>query len=182
MNHDALVKYFTVVADAIKIPLLIYNVPKFTGIDIQARTVALLAKHPNIVGIKNSTMNITNIAECVYLTPNDFTVLVGTGSILYPGLCVGAKGGVCALANIAPRQLVRIYEHYSQRNFDEALKLQQQMIAPNTAVTTKYGVAGLKIAMDMLGYYGGDPRLPLLPLDEGGRSFISNILKDCEIN
>lgn len=161
MKHEAFLRYFTAVADAVRIPLLIYNVPKFTGVDIEAATVAKLAEHPNIIGLKNSFENIAHLSEIVHQTPEDFRTFVGTASVLYAGLCVGAVGGILALANIAPEECVRIHELYKTGNHREALQLQMRLLPVNKAVTAKYGVPGLKAAMDMRGYFGGDPRTPL---------------------
>jgi len=161
MKHDAFLRYFTAVADAVRIPVLIYNVPKFTGVDIEASTVAKLAEHPNIIGLKNSFENIAHLSEIVHLAPENFRTFVGTASLLYAGLCVGAVGGIVALANIAPEECVRIHELYKTGNHREALQLQMRLLAANKAVTAKYGVPGLKAAMDMRGYFGGEPRAPL---------------------
>lgn len=161
MKHDAFLRYFTAVADASRIPILIYNVPKFTGLDIEAATVTKLAEHPNIIGLKNSSENIAHLSEIAHLTPEDFHTFVGTASVLYAGLCVGAIGGIMALANIAPEECVRIQELFKAGDHREALQLQMRMLPVNKAVTAKYGVPGLKAAMDMRGYFGGEPRAPL---------------------
>lgn len=166
MNHDAFVEYFYKVADEVKIPVLIYNVPKFTGVDIEAGTVAKLAEHKNIIGIKNSSENIAHLSEIIYSTPGDFVTLVGTASIIYSGLAIGAVGGIVALANIAPNECVQIYDLYKDGKLKQSLELQFKMLKSNKAVTAKYGVAGLKKAMDMLGYFGGSPRKPLQNLNE----------------
>ena len=181
MNHQAFVNYFTTVADNVKIPVMIYNVPKFTGVDIQASTVAELANHQNIIGIKNSSENAAQTAEFVFHTPGDFVTMVGTASVLYPGLCVGADGGVLALANIAPNECVDIYNFYKEGRLEESLELQYKMIAPNKAVTAKYGVSGLKKALELLGYFGGSPRKPLGELGEKESQDLINILKTAEI-
>ena len=106
MNHKALLNYYTAVADSISIPLIIYSVTKFTNVNIEIETIAKLAEHPNIIGIKNSSENIAEINATIYNTPNDFNVLVGTGSVLLYGLISGAVGGILALANIAPDVLL----------------------------------------------------------------------------
>ncbi|MBM4170823.1 MAG: dihydrodipicolinate synthase family protein [Ignavibacteria bacterium] len=178
MKHEAFVKYFSLVADSTDIPIIIYNVPKFTGVDIETETVLELSKHQNIAGIKNSTENIRQIIEFVSKTKNEFNVLVGTASMLYSGFTSGAVGGIVALANIAPKETVQIHEFVNQGNLIDALSLQQKMIPINKAVTSKFGVAGLKAAMDLLGYYGGDPRVPLAPLNELNKNILINILKD----
>jgi len=181
MTHEALCNYFTSVADQATIPILIYNVPAATNLHIQPRTVQELAKHSNIVGLKNSSLDLANMAEYVFLTPKNFSVLVGTASILYAGLCVGCIGGVCALANVVPNELVEIQRLFEAGNFKESLSLQQRMIAPNRAVTATYGVSGLKAAMQLVGYDGGEPRSPLTPANSATTEAIRKILLDAQI-
>lgn len=181
MKHNNYIKYFSEVADKSKIPIIIYNVPKFTGVDIEVETVAELSKHENIVGIKNSTENSRQIIEFVSNTEQDFKVIVGTASMLFSGITSGAVGGILALANIVPNQCIQIHKLIDEKNYNEALKLQQKMIPANKAVTSKYGVAGLKYAMDLLGYFGGEPRIPLLPLNEKDKEQLKHILIQTEI-
>ncbi len=177
MNSAAFVRFFTEVADKIKIPLVIYNVPKFTGVNIEADAVAKLAQHGNIVGLKNSAENAAHTAELISVVPRDFSVLVGTASVLYPGLAAGATGGILALANIAPDQCVEIQRLFEAGKHEEASALQKKLIPVNKAVTSKYGVPGLKAALDMLGYFGGEPRSPLAPIGEKEREDVKMILK-----
>lgn len=178
MKPAAYVKYFFTVADKTNIPVIIYNVPKFTGVDIEPETVAQLAKHPNIIGIKNSAENLRQTAELVSMTGKDFATITGTGSVLYTSLTVGAVGGILALANIAPNECVKIQKLVEEGNHSEALKLQQRMLPVNKAITARYGVAGLKAALDMLGYFGGEPRLPLSPLQDSDKELLKNILTE----
>ena len=166
MKHHSFLKYYTMVAESVMIPIIIYNVPKFTNVNIEPETVIELALHPNILGIKDSTENISRISEIVANVPDSFKVIVGTASVLYLGLSAGASGGILALANIAPDECLRIYNLYFERKFNDALELQNKLIPVNRAITSKYGVSGLKAAMDILGYDGGNPRMPLEPLNE----------------
>lgn len=177
MNGPAFVRYFTEVADKAKIPIVIYNVPKFTGVDIQADAVSKLAQHGNIVGLKNSSENAAQTAEIIASVPKDFSVLVGTASVLYPGLGAGATGGILALANIAPEECVELQRFHDAGRHADASALQKKLIPVNKAVTSKYGVPGLKAAMDMRGYFGGEPRSPLAPLGEKEREDLKSILK-----
>jgi len=176
MNPAAYIKYFSAVADKTKIPVIIYNVPKFTGVDIEAETVAKLAEHKNIVGIKNSSENIRQTTEMINQTSKDFAVIIGTASVLYPGLAAGAVGGIIALANIAPNECVQIQKFVDEGKHTEALELQKKMLPVNKAITAKYGVAGLKAAMDTLGYFGGEPRAPLSVLNEHDKQQLKQIL------
>ena len=176
MNESALHAYFTTVADNSPIPILLYNVPKFTHINMTAGLVAQLSRHPNIAGIKDSTGNVIQLGEIANQVDADFNLLVGTAGALFGALALGCVGGVLALANVAPQICVRIYQLVQEGNFEEAKKLQLKMIPVNQAVTATYGVPGLKAAMDMLGYFGGDPRPPLLSSSEKEKSEIREIL------
>ncbi len=176
MNEAAMHAYFTAVADQTPIPILLYNVPKFTHINMTAGLVAQLSRHPNIIGIKDSTGNVIQLGEIANHVDAGFNLLVGTAGALFGALTLGCVGGVLALANVAPQICVRIYQLVQEGKFEAAKKLQLKMIPVNQAVTATYGVSGLKAAMDMLGYFGGDPRPPLLPSSEKEKSEIREIL------
>ena len=181
MKEAALIKHFSELADHSPIPILIYNVPKFTHINMAAEFVARLSKHPNIIGIKDSSGNVIQLGELLNGVAKDFSVMVGTAGVLFSALTIGCVGGVCALANVAPEACVKIFDLVKADDLDAARELQLKMIPVNQAVTAVYGVPGLKAAMDMLGYFGGDPRLPLLPSSEQERSEIKNILKKADL-
>lgn len=177
MNKKALFNHYSMIADNSKIPVLLYNVPKYTGVNMAPDLVAELSKHPNIVGIKDSTGNVAQIGEILNRVEEGFNVLVGTAGALYPALAIGAAGGVLALANIAPAECVDVYNLFKAGRHTEARDIYRRMLPVNTAVTATYGIAGLKAAMDMLGYYGGPPRSPLLPLDDEGKAAVRRILE-----
>ena len=181
MTEAALLKHYSEVADHSPIPILVYNVPKFTHINLAAGIVARLSEHPNIVGIKDSSGNVIQLGEMLNVVARGFNVMVGTAGVLFSGLTVGCAGGVCALANVAPEACVKIFDLVKAGDLDAARELQLRMIPVNQAVTAVYGVPGLKAAMDMRGYFGGDPRLPLLPSSEGERSEIEAILKKADL-
>ena len=177
MNEAALFRHFTAVADQSDIPILIYNVTKFTNINVSVGLTARLSRHPNIIGIKDSNGNVSSLGETMNAVDKNFSVLVGTAGALFGALTLGAVGGVLALANVAPEACVRIQQLLKQGDLEAARTLQMRMLPVNTAVTATYGVPGLKAALDMLGYFGGDPRPPLLPASEKERSEIKAILK-----
>ncbi len=181
MTPGVLLRHFHAVADASPIPVILYNMPACTGIDLSAETVALIAKHENIIGIKDSGGNVVKIGDMRRLTNRDFQVLAGSASFLLPALSMGAVGGVLALANIAPAQCLSIREHFLKGEIDQARDLQVQMIPVNNAVTKGWGVPALKEAMDMLDTYGGPPRLPLLPLSEERKHELKIILREAEV-
>ncbi len=181
MNDAALINHFTVVADNTAIPILIYNVPKFTQVTVAAKVVSELAEHPNIIGLKESSGNVNLLGQYINNVGADFQVMVGTAGVLFGGLAIGCAGGILALANVAPQKCVEIHDLVNQGKYEEAKKLQLKMIPPNNAVTAIYGVPGLKAALDMLGYFGGEPRLPLLPASEKEKLEIREILHNAEL-
>ncbi len=176
MESGAQIAYFTNIASHSPIPIFIYNVPKFTGIDIAPAAVAELSAHPNIIGIKESTENIVHILEVIKLAGDDFIVFTGTGSVLYSALTGGASGGIAALANVAPDECVEIYESVAEGNLQGALQLQKEILELNKAVTARFGVPGLKKAMDMLGYEGGEVRTPLTALKKKDEEELEGII------
>ena len=181
MSESALMTHYSELADQSPIPILLYNVPKFTHINLAADFVARLSEHPNIVGIKDSSANVIQLGEILNGVAGGFDVMVGTAGVLFAGLTLGCVGGVLALANIAPEHCVKIFNQVKAGDFEAARDLQLKMLPVNQAVTAVYGVPGLKAAMDMLGYFGGDPRLPLLPSSERERSEIEAILKKADL-
>lgn len=181
MKHHTFLNYYLKIADSVMMPIIIYNVPKFTAVNIEVETVLELSSHPNIVGLKDSTENPSRISEVVSNVNPEFKVIVGTASVLYSGLLSGAVGGILALANIAPDDCLQIFNLYREQNFQKALEVQNKMIPINKAVTSKFGVAGLKAAMDLIGYYGGPPRLPLVTLNEAQLLELKVILKQASL-
>ncbi|MGI6358258.1 MAG: dihydrodipicolinate synthase family protein [Bacillota bacterium] len=178
MTDTALEQYYTEVADASPIPVMLYNMPRNTGLNMSSALIARLAKHENIVGVKDSGGNIVQISEVIAGTDDDFSVFAGSGSFLYATLALGGVGGTLAVANILPDLCVQLYEAVLAGKHAEARKLQHQLLAPNAAVTARFGIPGLKQAMDFLGYKGGTPRRPLLPVSEQVAAEIKQILQN----
>ncbi len=163
MTEDVLAKFYLDVAEASPIPIVLYNVPAFTGVEVGESVARHLKAHPNIIGIKDSSGNVTQVSQIVYNAPSDFHTLVGNMPILFAALCLGAHGGIIALANVAPQIPLGILALHRAGRLDEARELQHKAMALARAVPSRYGVAGLKAAMDLQGYYGGPPRPPLVP-------------------
>jgi 4-hydroxy-2-oxoglutarate aldolase len=162
-NSEAQMLYYRAVADRSKIPLVIYNWPQATGVDISPDAVARLSEHPNIIGVKESSGNLEKVMQMIAEVKTGFNVLVGSAPTLAPSLAVGAVGAILAFANAAPYATVCIWEAHRTREPEAALDWQHRIARASQLVTTKYGVPGLKYAMDLMGYYGGQPRLPLTP-------------------
>lgn len=161
MKPQILYDHFIAVAESSRIGILIYNVPQFTGINMEPELVAKLSEHSNIVGIKDSSGNIGQLSEIIHLSQKGFAVFVGSAPVFFPALCVGAVGGILAVANVVPQESIQIQSLFNKGKIKEAKALQNRLTPLAQAVTTKYGIGGLKMAMDLAGYFGGDPRPPL---------------------
>jgi 4-hydroxy-2-oxoglutarate aldolase len=161
MKPQILYEHFIAVAESSRIGILMYNVPQFTGINLEPELVAKLSEHPNLIGIKDSSGNIGQLSEIVHLSRKGFVVFVGSAPVFFPALCVGAVGGILAAANVVPQECVQIQNLFNKGKMDEARALQSRLTPLAKAVTTKYGISGLKVAMDLTDYFGGDPRSPL---------------------
>lgn len=175
---DAQMLYYRAVADESRIPLIIYNRPQDTGVDISAEAVAELSRHPNIIAIQENSGNLEKVMQMLREVEGGFQVLTGSASTLWPSLLMGASGAVLAFANAAPYATIAIWEAYRTRE-EEAGRDWQNRIAPAVAlVTSRYGVPGLKHAMDLNGYYGGPPRLPLSVPSPAARAEIEAAFAD----
>lgn len=175
MKHNVLVEHYTRVADESKIPVLIYNVPAFSGIDFLPETIIALAGHPNIIGMKDSSSNVLK-ATMVLAEYPEFQVFCGTGGSLLPFLSLGAVGGIMALANFAGEPLLELFNSFHSNEMAVARKLQHRLVNINSAVTARFGISGLKYAMNRCGFTGGYPRRPLLPVDNNTAEVIDTLL------
>jgi 4-hydroxy-2-oxoglutarate aldolase len=175
---DAQALYFRAVADQSRIPLIIYNWPQATGVDIPVEAVAALSEHPNVIAIKESSGNLEKVMQMIREVKHGFQVLVGSAPTLWPSLLMGASGAILAYANAAPYSVIAIWEAYRTREEAAGLDWQNRIGRPAALVTTKYGIPGLKSAMDLNGYYGGPPRLPLVVPTPEAKKEIEEAFKD----
>ncbi|MGC9334194.1 MAG: dihydrodipicolinate synthase family protein [Anaerolineae bacterium] len=178
MTVPVLSNYYRMVADQSPLPIIIYNLPPATGIDLSAELLVDLSLHPNIAGVKDTGGNISKMAETIRQADPSFKVLSGSANFFYPSLAIGVRGGILALANIAPEESLSLFELFNETRIDEGQALHLRMLPVNLAITSRFGISGLKAAMDMLGYHGGPPRLPLMPLDKARRQELRRILAE----
>jgi 4-hydroxy-2-oxoglutarate aldolase len=174
----ALEQHYRRVADASPVPVLIYSIPQYTGIAVTAEWVARLAEHPNIVGIKDSSGNAQLVAEILHYCPADFRTFVGSASTLLASLTLGGAGGVLALSCFLPEATVELYEAFRAGDIERASRLQHSLLVPSRKIAGEFGPTGVKYAMDCVGYFGGDPRLPLLPLTSAQKSSVEAALAE----
>jgi 4-hydroxy-2-oxoglutarate aldolase len=177
-RSDAQALYFRAVADQSRIPIVICNRPQATGVDIPVEAVVAISDHPNVIAIEESSGNLEKVMQMIREVKHGFQVLVGSAPTLWPSLLMGASGAILAYANAAPYSVIAIWEAYRTREEAAGLDWQNRIGRPAALVTTKYGIPGLKYAMDLNGYYGGPPRLPLVvPTPEAKRE-IEEAFKD----
>lgn len=179
LTDDVLVGYYKDVADAINIPVLIYNAPAFTGMAISPRAVEALAQHPNIYGIKDSAPG--DSSQYLSVVGANFAVFSGTINQLYPAMMLGAAGGVVSLANAFPEACCDLYDTVARGDIHEARRCHFRLTRLNHAISGNFGVAGVKYAMDRAGYVGGLPRLPLLPLTDDQKRVIDMALESASM-
>lgn len=178
MTQDAFARHFNDVADHSPLPVLIYNVPANTGVVIDSATIAKLAGHDNIIGVKDSAGNMGAISETIRRSPASFKVMVGNGGILFPSLMMGATGAVLAIACAAPRACVELYQAVRAGDHQRGRELQNRIAPLSHIVTAGLGVPGLKAAMEMLGLVGGPPRSPLVPVSSSERERIKAVIRE----
>ena len=164
MTSDVFVQHYTQVADASPIPVLLYNVTMFTGVNLQPDAVEQLSAHPNIVGLKESGSDIGAIADVCARVPERFTVLAGSATTLFHALCAGCHGAVLALASLVPAECVQMQSLVSAGRLEEARRLQRRLLPLARLIGGGNGVPALKAALDLAGYEGGRPRPPLRPV------------------
>lgn len=169
MNRKALVQFYHEVAGSSPVPVIIYNMPANSGLDMDAGTILESSAHDNIIGIKDSGGNLAKMASIIKNAKEGFRVLAGSAGFLLPALSIGAVGGILALSNIAPELCLNIYHSFLNGEAEKAREYQLRAVDINAAVTRKGGVPALKAAMDHLGMYGGPVRSPLLPVDDESR-------------
>jgi 4-hydroxy-2-oxoglutarate aldolase len=189
ITQNALITHYTAVADQSPVPIILYSMPALTGITIEPETVAHLSEHPNIIGVKDSSADIDKLRQTVQLvrgklSPDsaagraDFAVLTGNGTVLYDALLGGADGGILAVGCVAPQLCLDVFRAVKAGDQKTAQSLQEKLTPLAQAVTTRYGIGGLKAGLDLIGYVGGSVRPPLLSPNEAARSEIAHLLEE----
>lgn len=176
ITQETLVSYYTAVADTAPVPVLLYSMPPLTGIKIEPETVGRLSTHANIIGVKDSSNDIAGFSQTVKLCSGEFAVMTGNGTVLLDALRAGATGGILAVGCVVPEACVEILRAFRAGDEEHAGTLQAKLTPLATAVTTKFGIGGLKAALDLAGYRGGNVRAPLRAADDSARAEIATLL------
>lgn len=193
ITQAALIDHYTAIADVSQVPVILYSMPALTGITIEPETIAHLSAHPNIIGVKDSSADIEKLRLTVQLVRGklspesvagraDFAVLTGNGTVLCNALLAGADGGILAVGCVAPRLCLDVFRAVKAGDKETARSLQEKLTPLAQAVTTRYGIGGLKAGLDLVGYVGGSVRPPLLLPGEGARSEIAHLLEEAGSN
>jgi 4-hydroxy-2-oxoglutarate aldolase len=180
ITQEVLVSYYQAVADDSPVPVLLYSMPALTGIKIDPDTIATLSAHQNIIGVKDSSNDVAGFRATVERCPSEFAVMTGNGTVLFDMLQAGATGGILAVGCVVPDVCLEIFHSFRHAAIDEARALQSHLTPLASAVTTKYGIGGLKTAMDLKGYCGGSVRAPLQSPGEEAKLEISSLLNAVE--
>lgn len=177
-REDTQLLFFRAVADQSKLPVLLYNIPQVTGYKLLPETVAKLAEHPNIIGMKDSSGDLENLEKTAHAVPSGFQILSGAGTNFGDALKLGASGAILAIANAIPYACVTVWEAFRSRQHEAAADWQQRLLPAAKAIAAQHGIPGLKYAMDLNGYYGGPPRLPFVPPSPEAKAEIEKVLSD----
>src|SRR5262245_12727926 len=176
ITQQALLDFYRAVADASPVPVLLYSMPALTGIKIESQTIAELSSHPNIIGVKDSSNDIAGFKSTVELCPRSFAVMTGNGTVLLEALRAGATGGILAVGCTVPEICVEILRAHRVGEAETASELQTKLTPLAAAVTTRFGIGGLKTALELSGYRGGTVRAPLRMPDQAACAEIEELL------
>ena len=179
LTDDAMIGYYTDVADGVPVPVIAYNAPGFTGMTLTPKVVEVISRHPNVIGMKDTSKG--NMSTYISAAGDDFNILSGTVSTLFESILLGAKGGVVSLANAFPAPCCDLYDACKAIDLDKARRLHYMLIKLNKSVSGSFGVAGVKYAAEVAGYHGGDPRKPLLPITPEGRQSIRKAIEEAGV-
>ena len=180
ITQQALIAHYQSIADAAPVPVILYSMPALTGIKIEPETAARLSEHENIIGIKDSSADLDGLRETIKLVRKDFAVLTGNGTVLNQALSAGASGGILAVGCVAPAVCLEIFRAVSSGESERASSLQTKLTPLAQAVTTRFGIGGLKAALEMKGYVGGFVRAPLAQPSNEAREEIRRCLEEAQ--
>jgi 4-hydroxy-2-oxoglutarate aldolase len=181
MTKASLLAHYREVARQSPVPVVLYSVPKFTGFDLPVDVTSVLSGEENIIGIKDSAGNVVQLQDIMLRARPGFQVLAGTASAFLAALAVGVVGGVLAMADVAPAECVQLYRWARAGEWEKAREMQARLFPVNQAVGGSLGIPGVKAAMEMRGYYGGPPRLPLLPLGDSERNGLRSLMAKADL-
>lgn len=177
-SQKGLEAHYTMHADSVNIPVILYNVPARTGLCISVETAKKLSKHPNINAIKEATGNISYVAQIAAECGDDLLVYSGNDDMIVPVLSLGGKGVISVVANILPRETHDMVESYHCRDINKSKKLQLEMLEVINALFIEVNPIPVKTAMNVLGYDVGGLRMPLCDMSDKNLELLKTALKN----
>lgn len=182
MNSDLLIPHFHAIADSVRRPIIIYNIPQFTGVRMEPSALGTLSRHGNIAGLKESSGDLKYLKAILRAIKQKgrpaFRVLCGSALIQLEALRAGAVGGVLGQADFVPELCVALYESFQHGRMNAARDFQQRLIPLAQIISVQYGVSGIKAAADFCGFHGGPPRPPLKPLPASARKIVIGAVRE----
>lgn len=177
----AMMDHFRAVADASPVPVLLYHIPKYTKVTLEAGFVGELMRHPNVAGLKDSSGDIKRFADFTNACEKACRLFIGNGALLYTALELGAAGGILGVANIAPALCAEVVRHFREGRPQEAGRIQGRLTPLHREIVAAHGAVGCKAALDLLGWAGGPPRPPLRSLGERERQQLARVMQEGSI-
>ena len=171
-TQDGLYQHFSTVAEKVDIPIILYNVPGRTGINMLPETVARLAKIPNIVGLKDATADLKQASYTRQLTPDDFVILSGEDALVYPLMAVGGSGVICVTSNILPGEMAQLCRKFMEGDVAGARQLHHKLLPMCDALFVETNPIPVKAALAMMGRIENELRLPMVPITEKGAASV----------
>ena len=181
-TQNGLIQHFTTVADASTVPMIIYNVPSRTGCNLLPKTVAVLAEHPNIVGIKEATGNMAQMVEIMHLCGDKLDVYSGEDALTVPMMAMGAAGTISVLSNVVPRQAVAMTDACIAGDYAAAAKMQCDMLPLINALFSEVNPIPVKAATAAMGFGDDYLRLPLTPMEPQNRAVLFDEMRKLGVN
>ncbi len=175
-KQEEILEYYCNILESVDLPVILYNVPKFTSVNMEPWVVAKLSEYSNVVGVKDSSGDMRQMQSLLRLANDRFSVLSGAGNLVFPNLASGGQGGIVAVANVVPSECVQIYEKSVAGDLEAAAKTQSEIVVLNDFLTKQHGVPAIKAALSLIGQEGGYPRKPLLPINEKVKEDLKKIL------
>lgn len=176
-SQAGLVAHFTAIADSVDIPMILYNIPSRTGVNIAVETFKTLSKHKNIVGVKEAGGNIQYVAKIIAECGDDLDVYSGEDGMIVPIMSLGGKGVISVLSDVMPKQTHEMCKFALENNFAEAGKLQVKYIELINALFSDVNPIPVKEALNLMGMKVGNCRLPLVPMSDEKRNALKDVLK-----
>lgn len=178
LPHGAMLDYYRALADASPIPVLVYHMPKYTKVTLDAGLMAEIMRHPNVLGFKDSSGDIKRFADYTQACDDGCRMFVGNGTLLYTALELGAAGGILAIADLVPARCLELVREFREGNTRNAGAIQSELTTVHKEIVAPWGAVGVKAGMDLLGWAGGAVRPPLRSLGEKERRQVEKVMRE----